>query len=541
METSDKEIDPLDTPSASEPTEMMERIDALNKQGYELRKINTKMALELVRQAYRLAKDHSYERGRAHSLIVSSSCHYLTGESRVGLADALEAQEVFEVLRDKRGLGMASNYLGIHYKELGEVQNAVEAYSKALDICLEVGDRFEEAKILNNIGMAYYHLGDHVKALEYFYRSLSLKEEMNDAELLLRTLSNLGVVHEELGEHEKAIELYKQALLAGEEINDTQAISICLANLGLVYKQMGDTASSYSHLRQALESTQKYGHKAIEATILNYLGTFHKDTGEHERALASYRDALAIIDATGHRILRCQALLGLGEVLHERGSNEQAAEHILRALRIAEETANVEYIVKAHWLLSLVHESQMDFARALGHYKLFYEYRQRVFGEEAEQNLRRVMAQAEVERLQREAEIYRLRHVELAARVRDLEEALARVRHLQGLLRRDAHVYEFGPFRLEAGERRLSARGRAVALTAKVFDLLLLLVQNAGHLLEKEEIMRELWPDAEVGEDNITVGVSVLRRALGEGGERGYIETVPKRGYRFTAEVRRSA
>lgn len=127
----------------------------------------------------------------------------------------------------------------------------------------------------------------------------------------------------------------------------------------------------------------------------------------------------------------------------------------------------------------------------------------------------------------------------LSEQVKELEESLSRVRHLQCLLRKDTHVYEFGPFRLEAAERRLTRGGRMLALTAKVFDLLLLLVQNAGHLVEKEEIMREVWNEAEVEENNLTVSMSVLRKALGGGDERDYIETMPKRGYRFNAEVRR--
>jgi DNA-binding response OmpR family regulator len=127
----------------------------------------------------------------------------------------------------------------------------------------------------------------------------------------------------------------------------------------------------------------------------------------------------------------------------------------------------------------------------------------------------------------------------LAERVEELEETVTRMRQLQVLLRKDTHVYEFGEFRLEAAERRLSRGGCPVTMTARVFDLLLVLVQNAGHLLEKEEIMREVWHDAEIEENNLTVSMSVLRKLLGDSAGREYITTVPKCGYRFTAEVRR--
>ncbi len=100
-------------------------------------------------------------------------------------------------------------------------------------------------------------------------------------------------------------------------------------------------------------------------------------------------------------------------------------------------------------------------------------------------------------------------------------------------------IYEFGPFRLDRPEHQLWCDGKPVALTEKVFELLCLLVQSPGRTLTKQELMSQLWPDAVVEENNLTVQVSALRKALGEGAsERRYIETLARRGYRFVAEVR---
>jgi Tol biopolymer transport system component/DNA-binding winged helix-turn-helix (wHTH) protein len=101
------------------------------------------------------------------------------------------------------------------------------------------------------------------------------------------------------------------------------------------------------------------------------------------------------------------------------------------------------------------------------------------------------------------------------------------------------HVYEFGPFYLDTGERVLLRDGQPVQLKAKAFDLLLVLVERGGHLLEKDELMNRVWPDAFIEEANLTVYISALRKALGEEStDRQYIETVPKHGYRFVAKVR---
>jgi Tol biopolymer transport system component/DNA-binding winged helix-turn-helix (wHTH) protein len=100
-------------------------------------------------------------------------------------------------------------------------------------------------------------------------------------------------------------------------------------------------------------------------------------------------------------------------------------------------------------------------------------------------------------------------------------------------------IYEFGSFRLDAQERLLQRDGATISLTPKAFDLLLALVERHGRLVEKEELFQTVWPDTIVEESNLSSNIALIRKALGDG-ENGqkFIETVPKRGYRFVAEVR---
>lgn len=102
--------------------------------------------------------------------------------------------------------------------------------------------------------------------------------------------------------------------------------------------------------------------------------------------------------------------------------------------------------------------------------------------------------------------------------------------------------YEFGPFRLDTAEHSLLRNGQLVPLTPKVFDLLKVLVRNNGRLVEKDELLKEVWPDSFVEEGNLNRNISILRKVLGEGtAGKPYIETVPKRGYRFAASVKEIA
>jgi len=97
--------------------------------------------------------------------------------------------------------------------------------------------------------------------------------------------------------------------------------------------------------------------------------------------------------------------------------------------------------------------------------------------------------------------------------------------------------YEFGPFRLDPSEHQLLRDGRAVPLTPKTLELLRVLVQHAGHLVEKDTLLKEVWPDNFVEEGALNRCISVIRKQLGESTGRKYIETIPKRGYRFIAPV----
>src|SRR5690349_1153610 len=100
--------------------------------------------------------------------------------------------------------------------------------------------------------------------------------------------------------------------------------------------------------------------------------------------------------------------------------------------------------------------------------------------------------------------------------------------------------YEFGPFRLDVAKQRLLRDGMIVPVTAKVFQILLVLVERGGELVEKEELIERVWPDRFVEEGNLTQNISVLRRLLGESAAaRDYIVTVPRRGYRFVADVKK--
>ena len=102
------------------------------------------------------------------------------------------------------------------------------------------------------------------------------------------------------------------------------------------------------------------------------------------------------------------------------------------------------------------------------------------------------------------------------------------------------HIYEFGDFRLDSAKHLLiKGADETIPLMPKAFDTLLYLVRNCGKVIEKDQLMREIWTDTIVEENNLTQNISILIRVFGEKpGEHRFIVTVPGHGYKFVAEVR---
>src|SRR5438067_862702 len=105
-----------------------------------------------------------------------------------------------------------------------------------------------------------------------------------------------------------------------------------------------------------------------------------------------------------------------------------------------------------------------------------------------------------------------------------------------GVLLKEKRLYQFGSYRLDAVERVLLRDGQPVNLAPKDLETLLVLVERAGHIVEKGELLEKVWPGVFVEEGNLARHIFNLRQVLGDSPDgRKYIETIPKRGYRFVA------
>ena len=104
----------------------------------------------------------------------------------------------------------------------------------------------------------------------------------------------------------------------------------------------------------------------------------------------------------------------------------------------------------------------------------------------------------------------------------------------------EKHFYRFGPFSIDPVKRRLLREGEPLPLTPKAFDTLVALIEESGKTIEKDDLMRKVWPDAVVEENNLNQNITALRKSLGDSRQESrYIATIPGIGYRFVGDVSR--
>ncbi len=191
------------------------------------------------------------------------------------------------------------NHLGLAYRALGEVQQAIPYYEQALAIVREIENRSGEAALLGSLGNAYRDLGDVQQAIPYFEQALVISHEIGDKMLEGQVLGNLGNAYANLGEVQQAISYYEQSLAIAREIGDKADEGRHLGNLGIAYSDLGEIPKAIGYYEQGLAIARAIGDKMSEGYRLNSLGAAYENLGEYDRAMSYFRPALAIFEAIG--------------------------------------------------------------------------------------------------------------------------------------------------------------------------------------------------------------------------------------------------
>jgi len=291
------------------------------------------------------------------------------GDRQQALSYYERALPIMEEMGDRSELARTLNNIGRVHHNLGDRQQALSYYESAMLIWEEVGYRAGQAATLNNIGGVFDNLGDRRQALSYYERALPITEEVGDRSGLAATLNNIGMVYHKLGDRQQALSYYERALPIREELGDRSGLATTLTNIGVVYNNLGDRQQALSHYERALAIMEEVGDRSGLAKTLNNIGLVYHNLGDRQQALSYYERALPIKEEVGDRSGLAVTLTNIGGIYHNLGERQQALSYYERALPIMEEVGDRSELAVTLNNIGGVYDNLGDRQQALSYYE----------------------------------------------------------------------------------------------------------------------------------------------------------------------------
>jgi signal transduction histidine kinase len=374
----------MDNPVITEliPGEIINKIDNLNKEAWEVHIAQPVLALELSVQARSLSEKYSYKTGLAYAI---------------------------------RNMGVSNRYLS-------NLETALSLSFQALDLLVQLGEKKGEAQAYVSIGAIYYYMGDFDSSLDYFLKGVRYNEETGNKEALAYAYNGAGYVYGILGDHKKGLEFLQTALTLSKEVGISHDLQTSiLDSIALIYANDGQMDKSYEVYLECFRISEASSQKVNMSYALFGIGDLFVRQNRLEEAKEYFLRSLDIRREIGYKVGEANSLLHLGKLLLQQEDAQQAKSYLLEALQVAEGIKAKAVIYEAHEALAGLYEKNEDLPAFVKHYKLFHKYKSEVFKEEQESKQKYLGIRYEMEKLQQEAEINRLTNVVMKEKNAELE------------------------------------------------------------------------------------------------------------------------
>ncbi len=231
------------------------------------------------------------------------------GELKLALSSLMQAEKLTQ---DKEELLSVYNFIGRAHSSIGNLDDALFYYSRALNLAKDLEMKKYEALLLHNIAEIYYRKGDYDKALRYYEESLNLEEDEKEKAV---AYNNIALVHCAQGDYEKALEYFFNALDIGERYGDYHRTATTMLNIGDTFRETKDYKKAEQYLFEGLNRIKRVGDKYLEGIGYKYLGWLYRDLENKQKAVEYFTLAYNIfksIGAEGNMQEVREALLKLG-------------------------------------------------------------------------------------------------------------------------------------------------------------------------------------------------------------------------------------
>jgi CHAT domain-containing protein/Flp pilus assembly protein TadD len=291
--------------------------------------------------------------------------YYDLGNYQKAIEFYTKALQIDIQIGDKKGEGADYGNLGNAYDSLGDYQKAIEYQNKRLQIALQIGDKQGEGQVYGNLGIAYYSLDDYQKAIEYYNKQLKIAFEIGDKNGEGNAYGGLGIAYYSLDDYQKAIEFQNKRLQIALQIGDKKGEGNAYGNLGNAYYSLGDYQKAIEFHTKALLILQQIGDKRGEGQEYGNLGVAYYSLGDYQKAIEFQNKRLQIALQIGDKKGEGNAYGNLGNAYYSLGDYQKAIEFHNKQLKIALEIGDKQGEGNAYGNLGNAYYSLGDYQKAI--------------------------------------------------------------------------------------------------------------------------------------------------------------------------------
>ena len=303
-------------------TQEVNTLNYICRQYYSI--ANYDSAWEYAQQAKQKAIKEDFKSGHASALLNMGIISWYTAKYSEALDNYTKALNLFEQINNKKGQGNCYNNMGLVYLDLGDHSKAIDNILKGLKLREEINDEVGVCMAYLNIGNIYLQQANNEKALEYYQKSLKMSEGTGYKDAQAKSLNNMGVIYQNFENYDKALEYYQKALDIEEELGDKHAIAMGYNNVGLIYKHKKEYEKALASQFKSVEMCKSIGNTSLMAVSYTNIATIYTHLKKYGEAERYGLEALEICKKTGYKSGILDAYASLSELYESKGDYKAA-------------------------------------------------------------------------------------------------------------------------------------------------------------------------------------------------------------------------
>ena len=404
--------------------EFTKKIDELNSIAWSNRVNDSQKTMQCSKEAIELSRKINYSKGLADALTMEAFCYIRTSDFDKATASLNEAESIYNVSKNVRGLAPLNEYKGIIERYHGNSGVALEYIYKALEQSRQTSFDENETTNLYQIGVTYRQLANYDKALEYLFDSLSLARKIKFVLMEGYNMNVIGSIYFETGDFNQALIYYKQALLIRQQCGDKWGEAGSLDNIGFSYFKIENYSEAAEYCKRSLAITKETGDKKGEANSLLHLAEIYGKKKDVSKSVRFSNESLQIRKATGDRRGEAEILLFLAQLYSDQIAGKEKkkiSEWLTSALKISNEIKAYDLVSKTEFLLYEYYKYKKDFDEAIKHLELHIQFEKDLHKNTINQKVLNLEISYKAEEAKKEADAIKQQNEELTRLNKEIE------------------------------------------------------------------------------------------------------------------------